>query len=102
MEALARNFDEYMKNSKIAHHAHQQWICSRLPDGEMFKNRICRLETLRHDMNLVSDELNLPRWELPLKNSTSHKSYRDEMSKDARQVVERVYARDIEVFGYEF
>lgn len=102
VEELAVNFKKYMQNQNIRHHAHNQWIASHLPNGTQFADKICRIETLQDDMNEVFDALQLPHWEIPVKNTTQHKAYRDEISPQAREIISEIYTQDIEVFNYEF
>ena len=102
LDDLVENFDEHMKNPVIRHHAHRQWICSHLKDGTLFCDRIARTETLQGDMNTVFHDLGLPRWEIPVKNTTEHKPYRDVFSDKARRFVEYYYQLDIELLDYSF
>ena len=62
-----------------------------------------RFEQLETDFKQVAQKLGRPAdLSLPVINKSSHKHYSDYYTAETRAIVERVYRRDIEAFGYGF
>ncbi|QIK76683.1 sulfotransferase family 2 domain-containing protein [Nocardioides piscis] len=70
--------------------------------GDRRADFIGRTESLGDDMAHVQRTLGLPVTPIPRRNTTSHGSYRDYYSPEARDRIGEVYARDIAEFGYDF
>lgn len=68
-------------------------------------DRIMRFERLQHDFDEVMAEVGVTEGtEIPVLNVTEGRpeSYRDQYDDPARRTVERVFAADLERFGYAF
>jgi len=50
----------------------------------------------------VLTRLGLPMTEVPRINTSSHDGYRDYYTSRSRRVVERLFAVDVDAFGYTF
>jgi chondroitin 4-sulfotransferase 11 len=77
------------------------WICG--PRGKIMMNYLCRYERLAQDFAHVCRKLRIKR-ELPLLNASENKtkSWQDFYDEKTAAAVRRLYAADIDIFGYEF
>ncbi|HET8654386.1 MAG TPA: sulfotransferase family 2 domain-containing protein [Longimicrobiaceae bacterium] len=76
-----------------------QFICD--PDGRPRVNFIGRFETIESDYTTIASRLGVDR-SLPQTNCSGKRDFRALYDDDTRAIVEEVYRRDIELFGYEF
>ena len=63
---------------------------------------IGRTENFAADLQVVQERIGVTPVAPPHRNKSSHGSYRDYYTDAARTQVERVYAEDIDLFGYTF
>ncbi|MDX1393810.1 MAG: sulfotransferase family 2 domain-containing protein [Gemmatimonadota bacterium] len=70
--------------------------------GEVLVNRIGRQERLSSDLMEIFERLGLPAVNVPVKNPSRHRNYREYYSDENRRLVAERFARDIEFFDYEF
>ena len=61
-----------------------------------------RYETYQTDIEYVCDRLNIEYEELPVLNKTNHNYYVDYYDNKTKELVGRMYEKDILNFGYEF
>jgi chondroitin 4-sulfotransferase 11 len=71
-------------------------------NGELIVDFIGRFERLQDGFNEVTARLGLPRIALPQINASRHAAYADYYTPAMAAEVGRLYARDIEMFGYRF
>jgi hypothetical protein len=78
-------------------------MCDWLTDatGEVIADFVGRYESLAADFRAVCQHLGIEAT-LPHENATAHAPYRDYYTPATRAVVERVYRRDLDLFGYDF
>ena len=100
-EEFINNFDEYLKDYRIRMHSLPLSIYTHCNE-EPFVDFFCRFECLQPDMNLVFDRLGLERENLSFVNRSKHKHYSLCYTDTAKQLVESIYRKDIEYFGYTF
>ena len=77
-----------------------EYICD--PDGVCLVDFIGRVETLADDFQELCGLLSVENAKLKRKNKTSHKKYFKYYDAETRDIVARFYARDIELFDYQF
>lgn len=71
-------------------------------DGELGVDYVGRYETLQSSLDQVFDQLELPRVQLNVKNSSKHAHYREIYDEQLRGLVGEFYRQDLALFDYEF
>lgn len=71
-------------------------------DGRISVDFIGKLENIRQDFETVKQRIGLPYAQLPHKNKSAHKDFRDYYTAETRDLVAAVYREDIEQLGYSF
>lgn len=75
------------------------FICDK--DGSVMVDFVGRMESMDRDFAYVADRLGCDKV-LAKVNAGSHQQYASYYDEETRQIVRRVYSRDIELFGYDF
>ena len=60
-----------------------------------------RMENLEHDFAFVATRLGCTR-RLQAVNTMNHHDYRNYYDEETRDIVKRVYIKDIQLFGYDY
>lgn len=71
-------------------------------DGRLAMDMIGRVESMQRDFDAICSRIGIPGAQLEQVNASRHKPYADYYDDELRALVARMYARDIELFGYEF
>ena len=103
------NFHDFCDSIKRCEYpsAEAEWHCSRmtdhLTDGEVLKvDFVVRIEKFQQDVDILCEKVGIPRWMVSHQNKSNHKHYTEYYDDRTRSIVAERYARDIEMFGYEF
>ena len=71
-------------------------------EGNILVDFIGRLEAVQEGMDKICDRIGIPRLDVPRVNPTRHGHYTEYYDARSRRIVEKIYAPDIEAFGYRF
>lgn len=74
-------------------------------DGEIVVDFVGKFENLKKDMNYILEKISLPRSGLPREKTTfrnKKKHYRFYYNKETKKLVEKIYKKEIKLFGYKF
>lgn len=71
-------------------------------NGYLLTDEIGRVEQMQASYNALCAKIGIPSQALEKVNSTSRRDYRDYYDDELKQGVGRRYARDLDLFGYEF
>ena len=103
------SFDEFVRNhmwDEDGNAISVHWLpqCEFVEyDGEIFVDFLGRFETLAKDYAEVCNKIGIPiDEELPVVNTSKHEHYTTYYTEELKQIIAEKYARDIELFGYEF
>ena len=75
------------------------YICAL--DGKVMVDFVGRMENMDNDFAYVAERLGCSK-KLAKVNTGNNRHYSSHFDEETREIVRRVYARDIELFGYEF
>lgn len=76
------------------------WICDN--DNKILVDFVGRFENLQSDFEKICKKLELQAIPLQKLNSSKHDYYRNHYNHETASIVERLYARDINLWGYNF
>jgi hypothetical protein len=71
-------------------------------EGKQLVSYIGRFETLPEDLDYIGGKIGVSFASLRHLNTTEHTHYRDYYDRRSQQIVQQIFAPDIERFGYEF
>lgn len=71
-------------------------------DGKMLADQLARVEDMQTGYDAICERIGIATQPLGRKNSSRHAQYRDYYDQELIDGVARLYARDIDLFGYDF
>lgn len=71
-------------------------------DGTLLVDFIGRFENFASDLAVILNRLGIQEAAIPHENRSKHRHYSLYYTPETRELVSRIYARDIETFGYHF
>ncbi len=71
-------------------------------NGMLYVDYIIKYENLVEEFNNMFKYLELTPPELPIVNNSNHKNYKEYYDKETKTLVDRLFSKDINYFGYEF
>jgi len=84
-------------------HFYPQWYFVYEPCGRKLVDYVGRYESIDSDFRHVAESIGRPSARLTPRNVTGPRmSYQETYDHESRRIVEQVYRRDIEIFGYAF
>ena len=72
------------------------------PDGKLLSDDLGRVEEMQQSYDRIAERIGIPSQPLDKVNASSRRDYREYYDPSLKSGVARLYARDIELFGYEF
>jgi hypothetical protein len=72
------------------------------PDGSLLTDYLGRVEQMQQSYDEIAQRIGIPTQQLDKVNSSKREDYRDYYDQRLIDGVAKLYARDIELFGYEF
>jgi len=72
------------------------------PDGALLTDYVGRVEQMQSSFDEICDRIGIPRSTLEKTNESKRAGYREYYDDRLREGVAKLYARDLELFGYEF
>lgn len=78
----------------------KEFVCDQ--SGEIIIDFVGRFENLDADFKQITNKLQLTNCHLPKTNSTVRKPYRDYYNEETKDLVNRTFAEDIELFNYTY
>jgi len=72
------------------------------PDGALQADMLGRVEEMQASYDAICERIGIPTTQLGHVNSSRHGDYRDYYDQQLVDGVRRIYARDLELFGYDF
>lgn len=85
----------------LPQHVYQQFSSLSDEKGNILVNGILKFETLEEDFQTICRQIGI-KVQLPHLNQTKHRAYQNYYTIASREMVAKLYARDIELFGYSF
>lgn len=70
--------------------------------GKLLADEIGRFETMQQSYDSIAARIGIPTADLERVNESSHADYRTYFNQELRDGVAQLYARDLELFGYDF
>jgi len=96
-----RESDSIYPDKFIPHFRPQyEFICDN--NGEIMVDFIGRVEKIKSDFILLCNILSVDDIRLPKSNRSSHGKYHKYYDEETREIVAKYYARDIDLFSYQF
>jgi hypothetical protein len=72
------------------------------PDGKLLSDDLGRVEEMQQSYDRIAERIGIPSQPLEKVNASSRRDYREYYDAPLKSGVARLYARDLELFGYEF
>jgi hypothetical protein len=71
-------------------------------DGQLLTDQVGRVEEMQKSYDDIAARIGIPTASLERVNTSSRKGYRDYYDRELIDGVAKLYARDLELFGYVF
>ncbi len=93
------SFEDFVMNTRLGVSPQHRFLVGE--EGEVIVDFVGRFERLAEDFGKVCERIGVEA-SLPMANKSKHDHYRDYYNEKTKNRVSRVFAKDIELFGYEF
>ena len=72
------------------------------PDGDLLADHVGRVESMQQSYDEIAARIGIPNRPLDKVNASARRDYREYYDQQLIDGVSNIYARDLELFGYEF
>ena len=72
------------------------------PDGNLLTNHVGRVEQMQQSYDEICEAIGIPTAQLEQVNASSRRDYREYYDQPLIDGVAKLYARDLELFDYQF
>ena len=100
--ARNKTFEQYIRTYTPHHKAFRGKSQSYFLGNVSEFDFIGRFENLQDDFDIVCNKIGTPGLKLPHIHKTDHKPYWEYYTDETRELITKLYANDIETFGYKF
>ena len=99
-KAVMRHFIDNPPSQHILFQPQHSFVTAA--DGGMLADDVGRVENMQQSYDRIAARIGIPTAPLDKVNSSKRRNYRDYYDQPLIDGVARLYARDLELFGYEF
>lgn len=97
-DEFCRRIPEFKDEIHLLPQTH--WILDK--KGELGCNFIGRFENLQADFNKILKNVKISQRQLPKKNSSVHRNYREYYTPETKNIIGDYYGKTVEMFNYAF
>jgi len=95
------SFVEYLKDLSVFLRQEQYEFITDV-NGNLLVDYVGRLENLEKDFKIICKNIGAPEPYLPFENTTKHTHYSEYYTEETKQIIQKLFKNDIEMFGYHF
>ena len=99
-QEVMRHFLSSPPHQHVLFQPQHSFICDA--EGQLLTDHVGRVEEMQKSYDEICERIGIPSTPLETVNSSSRRDYRVYYDEPLKEGVAKLYARDLELFGYEF